>query len=184
MNVVVFGDSITWGAFDTEAGGWVERLKTHLYNKNPDVYIYNCGVSGDFVSHLLSRVEVEAKARRPEKVILAIGINDSPHSENPQGTRIPDFQEQYKELLEKVQSFTKNIIIVGLTNVDEEVDEYYKNQEIKKYDEVVKRIAEESNLPFVEFFGVLEKDDLADGLHPNAKGHKKILKKVLEKLEG
>ncbi len=33
MNICIFGDSITYGAFDTEKGGWVNRLHLYLDSK-------------------------------------------------------------------------------------------------------------------------------------------------------
>jgi lysophospholipase L1-like esterase len=30
VKILVFGDSIAWGAFDLEKGGWVEKIKGEL----------------------------------------------------------------------------------------------------------------------------------------------------------
>lgn len=183
--IVVLGDSIAWGAFDEECGGWVERLKVHLFNKDRDTRVYNCGVSADNLAGVLKRVdnEVEARNRRLEKAVIAIGINDSPNPENPSGTLIEDFQKQYLKLLEKLKIHKLQVFLVGLTNVDEQVDPNYKNEEIKKYNDVVRKIADEQDLPFLNIFGLLEYKDFADGLHPNASGHKKIFENVLQFLE-
>ncbi|MBU6500990.1 MAG: hypothetical protein KGJ89_02590 [Patescibacteria group bacterium] len=75
MNICIFGDSITWGASDTEKGGWVERLKTYFGNKY-EAIIYNLGIPGDTTIDLLKRVESECKSRKPDLIIFSIGIND------------------------------------------------------------------------------------------------------------
>jgi lysophospholipase L1-like esterase len=183
MSVIcVFGDSITWGAYDLELGGWVDRLRIYFDNKGDfETDIYNCGVSGDNVADVLTRFDTEAKARTPDKIILSIGINDTLHTSNPKGTSLEDFEKQYRHLLEKAKKFTTGIIILGLTNVDETSGDHgYKNDQIEKYDRVIRQIAEEESLPFVDLFSTLSIGEFEDGLHPNAKGHRKIFEKVKE----
>lgn len=182
MIISVFGDSIVWGAYDLELGGWVNRLKLYYDNKGGfEVDIYNHGISGDRISDVLNRFETEAKAVMPDKIILAIGINDSPHWANLFGTKLSDFENRFNELLEKSKKFTKDILIVGLTNVDDSNKLHgYKNEKIEKYDQKLKEIAQQQNLPFIDLFGSLGKKDLLDGLHPSASGHKKIFEKVKE----
>lgn len=181
MSVIcVFGDSITWGAFDSELGGWVNRLKI-FFDRKRETDVYSLGVSGDYVLDVLNRFDVEAKARNPNTIILAIGINDSSHPANPQGTDLSQFENQLNQLLEKSRKYTNKIILVGLTNVDEETGDHgYTNSSVEKYNAVLKTISANANLAFVELFNTLTKEDLADGLHPNASGHKKIFEKVKE----
>jgi len=88
-------------------------------------------------------------------------------------------------MINKTQKFTKDILLLTLTNIDEQIEEKgYKNEQIEKYNEVIKEVASERNLTFVDILGVLTKEDLSiDGLHPNANGHKKIFQKVLRTVE-
>jgi lysophospholipase L1-like esterase len=51
--ICVFGDSITWGAYDPERGGWVNRLRNDLEKK--EIESYNLGISGDTTADLLKR---------------------------------------------------------------------------------------------------------------------------------
>lgn len=86
MNLLIFGSSITWGAWDKQ-GGWVQRLKSVCDNKasesNYDNYtaVYCLGVSGDNTEDLLARFDTEVKARIDEEektlLLIEIGINDS-----------------------------------------------------------------------------------------------------------
>ena len=62
MVICIFGASITWGAYDREAGGWSDRLKVYFYNKDFETDVYNCGISGDKAADVLKRIEVEAAA--------------------------------------------------------------------------------------------------------------------------
>ena len=186
MSVIcVFGDSIVWGAYDLELGGWVNRLKLYLNNLgNFDTDVYNFGVSGDKVKDVLKRIDIEAKSIKPDKIIFAIGINDSPHLAHLFGTKLTDFENQFRQLLEKAKKFTENIVIVGLINVAENTKLHgYSNQKIEKYNQVVEKIAQEENLLFVGQFFSLSNEDFEDGLHPNSKAHQKIFEKVKEILE-
>lgn len=178
----IWGDSITWGASDQELGGWVNRLRLFLdknYENAPSVY--NVGIGGDKVSDVLRRFGVEYEARKPEAIIIAIGINDSPHDSHPDGTPLGIFEQKLNELISKVQVIADKLIIVGLTNVDSEhLDAHgYSNETIKPYSDVVQKVTNQNKLPYVDLWGLITKDDLKlDGLHPEAVGHEKIFQKV------
>jgi len=193
--ICVFGDSIVWGASDSERGGWVERLKVYMA-ENFDSDVYNLGVSGDKTPNVLKRFESETKARIEETegviLIFAIGINDSYfiHSKNDFMTSSEEFKTNIQKLIKRAQKISSKIIFVGLTPVDEEkttpipwnTDKSYKNENIKKYNEIIKSICKEKSIHFAEIFENWIKSDyknlLEDGLHPNSEGHKKIFKAV------
>ena len=58
----------------------------------------------------------------------------------------------------------------------------YKNEYIKKYNEIIKSVYEENKIYFVEIFEDWMNSDyknyLEDGLHPNSEGHQKIFESV------
>ena len=84
--ILVFGDSISYGKWDKE-GGFVQRMKNFLdeetLSKSENEHtIYNLGVSGNTTEDLLERFEFETKQRLKEDdeeliFIFAIGVNDS-----------------------------------------------------------------------------------------------------------
>lgn len=184
MKVSIFGDSIVWGAYDLELGGWANRLKLHFDNRGDfEIDIYNHGISGDRVVDVLNRLGNEAKALLPDKIILAIGINDTPIPDFPSGTDLKTFKRQYQKLIELARKHAKSLVIVGLTNVDEKIAGHgYKNKEVEKLNKIIKELAQRENIPFVNLFGSLADDDVMDGLHPNAKGHQKIFEKIKDVL--
>jgi lysophospholipase L1-like esterase len=87
--ICLFGDSITWGAWDPERGGWGARLRSYFETNNIEVNVYNCGVSGNNTDDLLQRFKVEATARKPNIIIFAIGINDSQYVNSKDNPRVP-----------------------------------------------------------------------------------------------
>lgn len=186
--ICLFGDSITWGAWDPEHGGWGTRLRVYFEMNGHNVELYNCGVSGDTTDSLLKRFDVECLARGPQVIIFAIGINDSRYinsEDNPQ-TTIDNFQKNLEDLIEKAKKYAEKIICLGLTKVDDQrtapcswkPTKFYTNVIIKKYDDKIKESCENASVLFLEVNDLLENSDLADGLHPNPKGHEKIFLRV------
>ena len=59
VKILVFGDSVAWGAFDNEKGGWVERLKTHFLQNYEEhrIGVYNFSVSSNDTRDVLKFFE-------------------------------------------------------------------------------------------------------------------------------
>ena len=190
IHICVFGDSITWGAFDAEKGGWVERLKIHFFNQEDENYasVYNLAVSGATTNDVLERFDIECEARRPNIIIFSIGNNDSQFIKSLDATKtsIEKFQQNLEKLFEKASKYTPKIIFVGLAGAEEEKtmpvywnsDSFYSNANIEKYDTEVKNFCRNKSLKYVSLKNILSPGDWEDGLHPNAKGHEIIFQKI------
>ncbi|HKZ45578.1 MAG TPA: GDSL-type esterase/lipase family protein [archaeon] len=205
--VLIFGDSITYGAFDTENSGWAGRLRNYLDEGSSEVFFitYNLGVSGDNSSELLKRFESECESRINDRleegesayIIFSIGINDSQCLNMEKKLRAPEkqFELNIQKLIELAKKFTSKIMFVGLAPVDEDrtvpipwdTNKSYKNSNVKKYDQMIQDVCARNKIPFVEIFDKLSKlnfkDLLYDGLHPNTKGHEKIFEIVKNSIE-
>ena len=184
MCICVFGDSITFGADDRVLGGWVQRLRRFFETEGYDISVYNCGISGDTTVELLSRFELECRARDPEIVIFAIGINDARYIDSPDNLAVPQpqFQKNLQELINQAQRLSKKIIFLGLTNVVESKvmpipsvpNEYYQRKNILAYNQHLQDICQKNNLPFIDVLDLLDDTELEDGLHPDSNGHEKM----------
>ncbi len=201
--ILVFGDSLAFGAWDIE-GGWVQRLRKFLDEKNisniPNfTLLYNFGISGNTSKDLLERFEFETKqimkdSEGGEKLTLIFGIggNDSAIIPSKKDFWIPPkkFEKNIEKLIEKARKFTKRIIFVGLVPFDESKtnppifasDISYKNENARRYNEIVKSVCQREEIDFVDIFGKFMETDykklLQDGAHPNSKGHQKIFETV------
>jgi lysophospholipase L1-like esterase len=208
MRVLVFGDSITQGFWDTE-GGWAQRLRQYYDNRQlenlrnrDEPSIFNLGISGDITKGLLLRVENEIIARKwrwPHEeitLIFAIGINDSASMDGKEVSSPPNYRKELTELLEKSKKFTNRIIFVGLTPVEEDKVNYrtgkfkeFTNSRIVEFDNALNNFCKENDLLYVptyeEFRSQLKENNelLPDGLHPNNDGHELIFKLVQPKLD-
>ncbi len=188
MNILIFGDSITWGAYDPEQGGWATRLRNYFEEQDEDVDVYNLGISGDTTADLLERIEVEAKSREPNLIVFAIGINDAQfiHSTNGLRVSLDEFQQNLAKLLSTAKKFTDKAAFVGLTRVDESkttpipwnTDKSYTNENIERLDNAIEKFCEDNKLKFIPMKSVVGNDDLIDGLHPNTAGHIKMFERM------
>src|SRR3989338_3154354 len=189
--ISIFGDSITWGKDDSDRGGWVNRLRHYFeVEEKSDIEVYNVGVSGDTTDDLLKRftTECEARNRKDQVILFAIGINDSLHYINqPDSPKVPldRFQSNLRKLIDDAKVFSDTIAFIGLTIVDEskmprKEEKYWANDRIKKYNEVLKNICMESNIPFLEMLDIIDIKDLPDGLHPDSTGHEKMFQRIKE----
>ncbi len=191
--IYAFGDSITFGMGADTNGGWVSLLNEKLQKESKDIEIINKGVPGDTSKDLLERIEESLLYTNPYVVIIAIGINDAQFISFTKNFLVPIeiFENNLMRLVEKVQKFTKNIVFVGLINVDETKVApvtmndyiYFYNSKIELFDAKIKEVAYKNNLHFVELFGLLNSNDLSDGLHPNEAGYKKIADKISDFLK-
>jgi len=197
--IIIFGDSITYGAYDEQLGGWVNRLRLALQANTDDfLLVYNLGISGEVSGETLARFETELAPRFDTDdnniIIFAIGINDTVDVEG-RGDRvtIEKFADNIERLIAAAKRYTDNVIFVGLTCVDQAktanrmshslgVCKSYINDKIAKFDNALLEACTHSNITYIPMFDVLEVADLPDGLHPNANGHKKMCDKIMEVL--
>lgn len=203
--ILIFGDSITWGALDEE-GGWADRIKRNVDKKliadsNYDSSVYVLGVSGDTTEDLLKRIDIESSTRidndNPLTMLIAIGINDSQILFETGKNKISptEFHSNLEMLMKIAKKYAKNIALIGLTPVIEERansregknHKAYLVKEVEKYEELLKQFTKQNNLDFIEVYDDFQKEKyeelLPDGLHPNSSGHEIIYNKVIEYLE-
>lgn len=208
VRILVFGDSIAYGAWDKE-GGWPARLKKFIHEKNlsdENFYclLYNLSISGDTTEDLLKRFESEAVLRIEEDeetiIIFAIGINDAHfiHSKNALLSTPEEFRENIQKLILKAKKYSEKIFFVGPTPVGEtktnplswNKDKSFKNQNIKINNQILKEECEKNKVWFIEVFEEMQKAglgkiieyELTPGLHPNTAGHEMIFEIVKRNL--
>lgn len=188
MTIGIWGDSITFGSCDQECLGWAGRLRSTL-PINDNFQLYNFGICGETTQDLLKRFAIEASAIEPNKIILAIGINDSklPHGSSDNCVGIDIFETNLRLLIDIAKTHTSDITLVGLTQVDSNWESSrgsrFINEEIDKYDRQVRVIAENYGLLYIKMRDVLSTtSDLADGLHPNSTGYQKMFKAIVKNI--
>jgi len=194
--LLAFGDSILWGAFDHEKGGWVERLKASLFGK--DFCVYNFGISCNDTSGILLKlkfqIELMNKVEKEDYVILfSVGGNDARFFGERDKNKISleKFEENLKEIIKISKNYSNKVIFMGFLQVDNSLtrpvpwtkNEFYENEVAIKYNDKLKEVCEDNNCDFIDVWNLLDiKEDLEDGVHPNSQGHKKIFEYMLDYL--
>ena len=182
INILVFGDSITYGAWDKEKGGWVNRLRLALENDYSNNYytIFNLGISGDVTENIKDRFDNECKIRFNKNdntiIIFSIGINDTQNVKDEDRVSLETFRNNIITLINSAKKYTDNILFIGLTKVDE------SKVTPLPWDKELKNICLESNVDYLYIYDLLEGDELFDDLHPNNVGHQKNCDKVKTKI--
>jgi lysophospholipase L1-like esterase len=180
MKIVAFGDSIT------EFQGWVDMLYGEL-----GCQVVNAGVAGNRTSHALKRIEEDVIAQKPDLTIINFGINDQAlnGSTKKNLTPIHVFESNYRKIIEKIQATGSDIILVAVHDVYSKqygggspvyngVDEKGVTY-VDRYNEVVKRLAEEYKVGFLDINSLIENDlqfITVDGIHLNEVGQNRYFK--------
>ena len=192
----VIGDSIAHGFYDAEDLGWVARLGKMILQKKSGGYIFsNMAQYGDNIADAYNRALHEVGSRKFDLIIVNIGINDLRRRKNSdlqldfsEGARLMYWQN----LLNFLQSTGAKVAVIGLLPVVE--DKYTEdasliryNSDVVRYNEIIKDICAEYNVPFLARYDVWKARDLQtlyhDATHPNTQGHKLLAEEIFEFLQ-
>jgi lysophospholipase L1-like esterase len=184
--IAIFGDSIAAGVADPQNGGWAGDLRQHMKAHSPGSRVFNFGVSGDDSAGLLERIEPQCLASGPSTILIAIGINDTRYAEDASRVDSLRFSLNIEKLIALGVAVTRHLMFIGLTRVDEQRTlpisrdplTHYENELIIAHDAVLQSICQSRSVACVPMFDVLAENDLADGLHPNATGHRKMFVRI------
>lgn len=148
MKIGIWGDSITYGDGDSEALGWVGRLRKKIEATDDLAEIYNLGVCGDTSKELLERFALEADSIHPDSITFAVGTNDAKYPIGYETNKIPleEFKENMQLLVEQAKTYTNNIYIVGIlktgTVPPSSSGSRFSNDDIRRYNEFLKELSE------------------------------------------
>lgn len=201
MRVLVFGDSITYGAWDTQAG-WVERIKRTAHEKTVQsegkdkVQVINLGIGGDTSTKILKRMPAEIEARYsaswPFVFVITFGANDERSIDGKIETPMEQFEANVKEIIALAKQHSDKILFLGIPPIGKPVVEFkgqeYSDERVREYEQRLQAIVEDAGLLFVPIRPAFEQAGL-DGLyaydfiHPNDKGHQLIANTVQPKLQ-
>ncbi len=192
MKIVIFGDSIVWGAGLPFRTAWANLLRNFLEKRNKKyspVELYDLGIDRDTTEELLKRFDIEIEARHPNVIIFAVGINDSAYRRNKNNplVTVKKFESNLLKLINKAKKLTDKIILIGISKGNDKTTipllrsttgKCYDKENVRIYNEIIKKVCKKENTSFINISGSLSDKDFYDGLHPNSAGHKKIFEIV------
>lgn len=190
--VVIEGDSIAFGMFDHEQGGWAHRLHTESLalsaNRMHDPSVVrNYAVPGMTLSGILHFIEDHTspvRGARRKATVLSVGLNESkifPGHTRP-SVDLKLFGHQLMLFNQLAEIMDLKQLYIGPAPVIEEKTRpsptgcYIEDDLLEEYDAVIAGIARNSGVPYIstrELFSGHELPDVIDddGRHPNTLGH-------------
>lgn len=184
-NYIIFGDSITYGLYDKEMCGWVNRVRQELENKNKNNFVINLGIPGQNSTNIKNRFEIELKNRYNNTdnfiLIYAIGIKDASILKNDLN-HINIFKENIKYIIDITRKYTNNIYFIGLIEPNYSKRKEYTKENVFLIDDTIKTICENNKVNYIKVRDKIKDNLLVDGLHPNEEGHKILSKVILENI--
>lgn len=203
MSIIILGDSNGQGFYDTEKGGWAERLKAYCFEHN-DQFVFNLSVSGyssNNLIELIERNELESRFEagdEPHLIIVAVGLNDSVLVQDKRNlVSVSKYGENILQIFKHIVDWNKGnydlthrLLVVGPTSVDEtrstpvEWDDtlYYRNAEVKRYNEKLKEVCYPNNIRFLNLFDMAS-FDTCDGVHLSPAEHELIFNSVVKAVD-
>ncbi len=194
-SLIAFGDSITWGAWDT-AGGWVQRIRQHVDRRtlSDDTFyceVYNMGVSGDTSQDVLHRMQHEIEPRRDQDdelhLLFLIGTNDSLYCRDTDSFQVApgEFGETVRAAVALSEEAADSYAFIEIIPVDDRVDPVpwhsthsYRNTYIDRYNDILHTVCNDTETPLIMIRDGFEDEMLADGVHLTSDGHTHIAAQV------
>jgi acyl-CoA thioesterase I len=172
--VVAFGDSLYAGYRLGPNEGFAPQLQAALLAKGISAKVHNAGVSGDTTDAGKNRLTfvLDNLKRKPDLVVLGLGGNDMLRGIKPEQTRA-----NLAVMLDELKRRKIPFVLTGIL-ASPNMGETYANA----FNPIFPALAKQYNAPFYPFFltGVVADRDLMldDGIHPNAKGVKRIVEGI------
>jgi len=188
--IIFFGDSITQQG--VSKNGYVTLIKKSLDSTKYDVQ--GAGVGGNKVYDLYLRLEDDVLNKKPDLVVIYVGINDVWHKQSSHtGTDYPKYLKFYQALINKIQGVGSKVILCTPSVIGEQKDGKNElDEELNKYAAGIRELAVKNNLPlcdlrkvFTDYEAANNSEDMEKGVlttdrvHLNETGNKLVAAQLL-----
>ena len=149
--IIFFGDSIT--QMGINPGGYINRISTYLKEQNKaDQYdLIGAGIGGNKVYDLYLRLENDVLDKKPDMVLIYVGINDVWHKTSGIGTDIAKYEQFYVALIKKMQQQHIQVVVCTPTVIGEKKNaQNAQDADLQAYSEVIRRLAKSMNCELVD----------------------------------
>lgn len=183
------GDSITHGALHTHGRRsypehWTERVRWELGKPKNRDFVIDTGVSGATSADLVSEFDRWIKAFSPQVVSVMIGTNDIATA----GLDPETYRHNLLRLVRSVRALpgTPPVVLQSPNPVDPA--RWPGRVGLDRYAQVMAEVAEQERTVFVDHYrhwtagGQVPLELLADGLHPDERGHLHLVHKMIRDL--
>lgn len=204
--IAFLGDSITQGGWSNPAG-YVKLVIAGLEANGVRAEPVPAGISGHKSDQMLARLDKDVLSKKPQWMTLSCGVNDVWHG--PRGVPLDDAMAKNGTYDDKVAArgtYKKNItaiidqaiaaavkpVMLTATVIHENLDSK-ENGLLAPYNDFLRQLAKEKNLPMADLFAMFAERIKAenkpnvkvltsDGVHMNVEGNKLMATGVLKAL--
>jgi lysophospholipase L1-like esterase len=188
--IIFFGDSITQQG--VKPGGYVDLIRKNLDSAKYEVI--GAGIGGNKVYDLYLRMEDDVLNKKPDMVVIYIGVNDVWHKLSSRtGTDQNKFVKFYQALINKIQANGAQVVLCTPAVIGEKKSGANEmDSELDKYSDEIRQLAVKNKLPLVDLRKLFAGYDLqnnpqdlakgiltTDGVHLNDKGNKTLAETLL-----
>ncbi len=166
--VLFLGDSLTAGLGVEPDEAYPQLLAAMLARDGiADVRIINGGISGSTSASALGRLKWYRKIN-PSVLVLALGANDG-----LRGLTVREIENNLSEVITYATDQGMTVILAGM-----ELPPNYGDEYTRAFRQVYSDLAARHNVTLIPFLlegvGGVASFNQADGIHPNAEGHRRI----------
>ena len=202
--VVFLGDSITKGG--VRPGGYIQLASQAIKDTHPEmnIQLVGAGIGGNKVPDLLKRLEKDVLKKKPDVVVIYIGINDVWWWTHPKvlargdkGTSPEDFEVGLHSLIQQINDAGARVILCTPTVIGEKADGSNPSDAmLDEFSSISRKVAEATGAQLLDlrkaFIAYLrvhntenaEKGILTrDAVHLNDAGNRFVSELMLEALE-
>ncbi len=140
--IVFFGDSIT--QMGINKGGYIDRIQTAINEKviQNKYQLIGAGIGGNKVYDLYLRIEEDAIAKKPDVVVIYVGVNDVWHKTSGIGTDIEKFEKFYVAIIKKLQAKRIKVALTTPACIGElKNNANPQDDDLNKYSDVIRKLA-------------------------------------------
>ncbi len=195
--IVGFGASSIYGRRDPEGSGFIGRLRRWHEPFHPNNVVYNLGISGESSAELVERFALEVPRRRPQLVIMHVGINDVRRVGSPAAETSRTLEQHLASVAQLIALARESaeLFVVGQFPIDElrtapyaDGESFFLYKDAESYAGGVRDLCLRESVHFLDLFAEWSKEGVLpfldeDGLHCNSAGHQRIFYRLRQRLE-
>lgn len=174
--ILFLGDSLSEGQGVDEAQSFPRIVERKLKEKKFSITVINGGLSGATSASGISRLKWHLKSSI-DILVLELGANDG-----LRGLKLNETEKNLKAIIHLAKEKNIKILLLGLL-----MPPNYGIKYTTDFQKMYKNISQAERIPLLPFLlknvvGIAELN-LADGIHPNAKGHELVAADVTRFIE-
>jgi lysophospholipase L1-like esterase len=202
--IAFLGDSITqagWG----QPSGYVRLVMEGLKANDIEAEAVPAGISGHKSNQMLARLEKDVLSKKPQWMTLSCGVNDAWHGAggvpldeamaangtfNANVAQRGTYKKNITDIIDRAIAAGVRPVILTATVIKEELDGEL-NQKVAPYNEFLRGLAKEKNVPLADLNAMFHEAIKAankpgtnvltyDGVHMNAEGDQLMATGVLQ----